>query len=244
MVREKEDGKAVKSLFISRVRSTLACPEELVYEQEWEKETGRYKPCIDLNIVNLLNKGRIELTDQLFFELLFENPAYLTRAIFQKRIALWQSICRSDSTTQDDKNAARERLHYLGDVLGETKRGPKQQYDEMDLLWAYKDVVEWCTRIWNQLELDNVKSSERWECIKRHIQSHISMLEELLPKTEDYALKYKRSVESLTTRLHTLEVIFVGKKFNNPSLLARAVVQEEWSIRSRTLQDVLSKTRD
>ena len=43
---------------------------------------------IDETLYKMLEDGTKELTDELFFELILENPAYLSTRLFQKNINL------------------------------------------------------------------------------------------------------------------------------------------------------------
>jgi hypothetical protein len=96
---------------------------------------------INHNLIKIINDSGKPLTDELFFELLALEPAYLGTVLFQKRINEWRELCLWPELFQQpeqdqEKDKAKEKelenkvataksnLHKIGRVLARSGSGP------------------------------------------------------------------------------------------------------------------------
>lgn len=227
-------------MFTSRIKETLQTESGLEFELAWGESTEEWYANIEHTLVELLQKGELELTDPLFFELIYESPAYLTLPLFQKRIEYWQMICRSAEAANKDKDAARERLHYLGEVLAETGRGPKQNYNKMVLQCEYAQTLEWCSKIWLDCTINNTPRELREERIQSAIEDCILTLREQQEKPEQSKSNLNLRIQFFERRQQTIRKAFSEQSFNKPESLAKAFVVIECQICERTLKNAFS----
>ncbi|HEY5499285.1 MAG TPA: hypothetical protein VIK20_02750, partial [Bacteroidales bacterium] len=100
---------------------------------------------IDHNLLEIIHDGGEPLTDELFFELLAVEPAYLGTVPFRKRISEWRELCLWPELHDEKEVAtARSNLHKIGRVLarrgssiGSPNRIPEEFIHEL-----YKDTFK------------------------------------------------------------------------------------------------------
>ena len=107
------------------------CLDNLTEKERLELENGLpiqhyaiFNNRVDHNLLELIHNGSEILTDNLFFELLNEDPAYLGTFALQKRICEWQDICEwEDLHTQNEVSNAKSNLLKIGRMLARSGKG-------------------------------------------------------------------------------------------------------------------------
>lgn len=75
-------------------------------------------------LTNIENRIKT-LTDELFFQLLEKDTAYLGTVLFQRRISEWREVCYWPVVhTRKEVTVARSNLHKIGQVLARSGPGP------------------------------------------------------------------------------------------------------------------------
>jgi hypothetical protein len=82
---------------------------------------------VDKTIIRLIENGDIKLTDKLFFNLLKESPQYLACEVFQRKIALWQTIFYDDTIEKRIRYDAKDMLTKIGNTLSFVGSGLRSQ---------------------------------------------------------------------------------------------------------------------
>lgn len=88
--------------------------------------------------------GKKSLTDELFFQLLAEDAAYLGTVLFQNQISTWQEICLfPEGLTKEEVKAARSCLHKIGKVLARSGpgRGSPDRLDNNAIYNTYTNNI-------------------------------------------------------------------------------------------------------
>jgi hypothetical protein len=76
---------------------------------------------VDDQLLEMIENGEEGLTDDLFFQLLSDNPKYLMYGPFQEKIAAWQAVVRDALWDRDAENEerlkAQDNLKKIGTTL-------------------------------------------------------------------------------------------------------------------------------
>jgi hypothetical protein len=99
---------------------------------------------IDHTLLELIHDGKEQLTDDLFFDLLNDDPAYLGTVIFQERIREWQNLCQwPEFYSSEEVTAAKLNLQKIGRVLAKSTlgTGAPKQFNEDIIRFRYDEVV-------------------------------------------------------------------------------------------------------
>ena len=82
-------------------------------------------PEIDIQLLQEIQDRKVELTDELFFQLLAESAAYLGTVAFQSKIVGWQEVCLfPENREKKELKLSRANLHKIGRVLARSGPGP------------------------------------------------------------------------------------------------------------------------
>jgi hypothetical protein len=100
---------------------------------------------IEHNTLEIIHASGKPLTDELFFELLAVEPAYLGTVLFQNKIREWRELCLWPEIHDEKEVAtARSNLHKIGRVLarsGSSIGSPNSLPEEL-INELYKDTYK------------------------------------------------------------------------------------------------------
>jgi hypothetical protein len=97
---------------------------------------------IDETLYKMLEDGTKELSNKLFFELILENPAYLSTRLFQKNVLLWQYQLGNPLFTKEKQKEAKRNLINIGRTLAHEDKGRPKMIDEIFIIDRYKKLVQ------------------------------------------------------------------------------------------------------
>ncbi|MBI9078064.1 MAG: hypothetical protein JEZ02_21885 [Desulfatibacillum sp.] len=169
---------------------------------------GFYRaPNIDETMLEDILDGDIELTDDLFFELLKETPLWLTTSPFQTRIAQWQ--CWASDERKEDKymavrKEAEKRLLHVGRALAGDRTGKSYKLPLREVLvWEYTHLQ----KLLESFGGDRAKWSDyinkRFpEIQEEQRESLIDCIGSTTPEIDFLAIQYDCSVESVEKMLY------------------------------------------
>ncbi len=110
---------------------------------------------IDHTLLELIQEGKEQLIDDLFFNLLNDDPAYLGTVIFQERIREWQNICQwPELYSKKEETAAKSNLQKIGRALTKSALGtgaPKQFHEDVIRFW-YNDVADFLNKFFKDAD--------------------------------------------------------------------------------------------
>jgi hypothetical protein len=135
-------------------------------------------------LVEALDTGQMELTDDLFFECLEDSPDYLAFEPFRKRINDWQEALKKRSTPTKEKRGAKKNLERIGRTFAQEPRGRPSTHD--DDVFLYLGFLETVEPVIQQF-LNETKG--------KHQKKRIDNFKQRFPHWKDYAdaLKSRRS---------------------------------------------------
>lgn len=96
---------------------------------------------IDEALYKMIEDGTRELTDELFFDLIVENPAYLATRLFQKKVAQWRYQLGNPLFTKENQIRAKRNLINIGRKLAHEDKGRPNMIDELFIIDRYKKLV-------------------------------------------------------------------------------------------------------
>lgn len=97
---------------------------------------------IDDSILESIESGELNLTDQLFFKLTKETPLYLGQWPFQKRIAQWQYYLNNHLYSDVEQKDAKKKLLQIGRALAYEQKGRPGKIPDLLIYNEYKKAVE------------------------------------------------------------------------------------------------------
>lgn len=97
---------------------------------------------IDETLYRMLENGTKAFTDELFFELILENPAYLSTRLFQKIILQWQYQLGNPIFTKQQQVKAKRNLIHVGRTLAREDKGRPKVIDEFFIIHKYGFLVQ------------------------------------------------------------------------------------------------------
>ena len=84
-----------------------------------------YDAEIDIKLLQEIQDRKVELTDELFFQLLAQSAAYLGTVVFQSKIVSWQEVCLfPENRDKKELKLSRTNLLKIGRVLARSGPGP------------------------------------------------------------------------------------------------------------------------
>lgn len=105
-------------------------------------------PGIDKTLLSMIKKGSVQLTDDLFFELLKETPSWLKETLFLKKIVQWQYIAGNAMFDTEEQEKARKNLMGISKALAfNEKRGAPVKKPEVDLYRKYIELTKLIQKI-------------------------------------------------------------------------------------------------
>jgi hypothetical protein len=97
---------------------------------------------IDGTFLAMIENDSEKLTDSLFFELLKDNPLWLSTIPFLKKIAQWQFMLGNSMFEPDESKKAKNNLLKIGKVLVHEGQGRPEKVDNTVVFLKYKSLED------------------------------------------------------------------------------------------------------
>ena len=201
LIKAAHDGK-IDIPPISRVNIEIIDPAGIPHE-------------VDDRLLEMIENGEEELTDDLFFQLLSENPKYLIYGPFQEKIAAWQAVVRDAlwdrETEKEERLKAQDNLKKIGTTLSFVGSGRPRDGKETPIFFVFLQLLQ--------------------------------RLEEIMPEIKRrYRYNYQEvAFSNACPDLSEYAELFLKKR--KPLSLAKAIIMEKYVISERKLDGIIKDNR-
>lgn len=116
---------------------------------------------VDDTLLERIESGQEELTDQLFFKLIKETSLYLGHRLFQKRIAQWQYYLNNHLYSDVEQRDAKKKLLQIGRTLAHEDKGRPEKIPDIAIYGEYKRALEIIDRFLQEHKDDRIEQRSK-----------------------------------------------------------------------------------
>ena len=123
-----------------------------------------FNPNVDHALLTSIQNRIKTLTDELFFQLLEKDTAYLGTVLFQKKISKWREVCFwPEVHKKKEVTVARANLHKIGRVLARSGPGPgaPERWSHTDIRVEYANTTTFLDKFFKKHKEDGEKPSSK-----------------------------------------------------------------------------------
>jgi len=205
---------------------------------------------INIDKLKAIESGEIELTDNLFFELLRESPQYLICRPFQKKIELWRAILFDPTIKDELHDKAADRLKDIGNSLSFIGSGRKSKVGDQDEIYSqYTCFLELIKTVLEKLKKKNPYNIE--VAFKEELQSLTAETEKSKKIANAHEFHRLNQKKELIRRLSKYDSDLVSAdkykrerlidRIKSPTVLAKEVTAKENNISPSSVEKIINK---
>ncbi len=174
-----KDGNPAASHTRETLRSIHMSEEDPIEAQRNELLADCNPYPVDDLFLKSIEEGDTPLTDDCFFKLIQESPAWLGTKPIQKKIAEWQYALDNPLFDSEESAKTKDNLQKIGRVLAYENRGRPEKLGGQELYRKYK-IIE--RQIALFLKDNNIEPSQRLKAVRDHFPEYNVVIKSGTPR--------------------------------------------------------------